>query len=324
MPSLVHLTVEDTGEAVRLDVYLADTLDNLSRSYLKKLIQKGNVTIDGQPGTKASQLLQEGQKLTVLLPAPPSLVPSPENIPLDILHEDEHLVVVNKASGMVVHPAPGHQGGTLVNALLYHCPDYEQTGDDSRRPGIVHRLDRYTSGVMVAAKNQSAYFHLAKQAAERDFERRYLALVAGEFPEERGCINASMGRSLVDPSRMAVTGINAKTAITHFETLERFQVACLVRLTLETGRTHQIRVHMRFAGHPMLGDPVYGMDSYDSLGIDEELMAALEQLDGQALHAEKLGFTHPFTGEWLSFSSSPPSDFQDALNALRNLKSDNK
>lgn len=317
MPSLIQLTVDEINDATRLDSCLADMLDDLSRSYLKKIIKKGNVQIDGIACTKASQLVQEGQQLTVLLPAAPSLVPAAENIPLEILYEDEDLVVINKASGLVVHPAPGHHGGTLVNALLYHCPDYQQTGEDSRRPGIVHRLDRYTSGVLVAAKNQSAYLHLSKQAAERHFERRYLALVAGEFVEERGSINASLGRSLVDPSRMAVTGINAKVAITHFETMERFGTACLVRLTLETGRTHQIRVHMRFAGHPILGDPVYGLDSYASLNLSDAATAILEKLDGQALHAEKLGFTHPRSGDWLSFSSDPPSDFQNALTALR-------
>jgi 23S rRNA pseudouridine1911/1915/1917 synthase len=320
MSSLVHLTVDDGENPVRLDVYLAEALKSFSRSHIKKLIQQGSVTVNQCICTKAATVVQPGQSIAVELPEAPPLVPVPENIPIRILFEDQHLVVVDKPSGLVVHPAPGHYTGTLVNALLFHCPDYEQTGDDSRRPGIVHRLDRYTSGVLVAAKNQHAYLHLARQASERHFERRYLALVAGEFPEDRGTVNASLGRSLVDPSRMAVTGVNAKTAITHFETLERFGIACLVRLTLETGRTHQIRVHMRFAGHPIFGDPVYGTCNYDTPGVSEELLSALMRLEGQALHAEKLGFTHPVSGEWLTFVSSPPEDFQNALKALRLFK----
>ena len=220
---------------------------------------------------------------------------------------------------MVVHPAPGHETGTLVNALLYHCDGYQQSGGDPKRPGIVHRLDRDTSGVMVAAKTPHSYTHLARQAAAHAFDRRYVALARGEFKEQYGCINAGMGRSLSDPSRMAVTGVRAKDAVTHFETLERFGVACLVGLQLETGRTHQIRVHLRFAGHPVLGDPIYGETRYQGWNIPAECKGILQQLQGQALHAERLGFEHPDTGKKMSFMSEPPVDFQEALEALRQL-----
>ena len=317
MPILIETTVTEAEGGLRLDVFLAGAVEDATRSFLKKIIKGGAVTLNGVPCTKPARVVVADDLVQATLPDPPPTEPMPEDLPLDILYEDAALVVVNKAAGMVAHPAPGHDTGTLVNALLYHCCGYMQSGGDPRRPGIVHRLDRDTSGVMVAAKTPAAYAHLARQAAEHAFDRRYLALARGEFKEQYGCINAGMGRSLSDPSRMAVTGIRAKDAVTHFETLERFGVACLVALQLETGRTHQIRVHLRFAGHPVLGDPVYGETRYQNWPLRHETKETLKTLQGQALHAERLGFEHPETGERMIFSSPLPDDFSAALDALR-------
>ncbi len=317
MPESVETTVTEAEGGMRLDAFLAGAIEDASRSFLKKVIKDGAVVLNGAPCTKPSRTVVPNDCIVATLPDPLPTEPEPEALPLDILHEDEDVVVVNKAAGMVVHPAPGHETGTLVNALLHHCRGYQQSGGDPRRPGIVHRLDRDTSGVMVAAKTPRAYAHLARQAAAHTFDRRYLALAKGEFKEQYGCINAGMGRSLSDPSRMAVTGVRAKDAITHFETRERFGVACLVALQLETGRTHQIRVHLRFAGHPVLGDPVYGETQYRNWPITRVTKEVLRRLRGQALHAEHLGFEHPVSGERLRFSSPLPADFQEALEALR-------
>ncbi len=317
MPTLVQTKAAEAEQGLRLDVFLAGAVEDATRSYLKKLIKDGQVSVNGQTCFKPSRIVSTEDAVSVILPEPPPTLPEPEALPIDILYEDEVLVVVNKAAGMVVHPAPGHESGTLVNALLHHCTGYQQSGGDARRPGIVHRLDRDTSGVMVAAKTPNAYAHLARQASDHAFERRYLALARGEFREHCGVITACLGRSLADPSRMAVTGVRARQAVTHFETLERFKTACLVSLRLETGRTHQIRVHLRFAGHPVLGDPVYGETRYQGWPIPQETKAILQQLQGQALHAEHLGFEHPVTGAVMRFSASPPADFLAALEALR-------
>lgn len=315
----IETSAGEEHEGLRLDVYLADVIEDASRSFVKKLIQDGRVCIEGQPCTKPSRAVHAGESVTAVIPPPDPAVPEPENIPLDRLYEDSELVIVNKPSGLVVHPAPGHIHGTLVNAVLFHCPDFQRPGADLTRPGIVHRLDQFTSGVMVVAKTQAAFLSLAEQAADHSFDRRYLALVHGEFREDRGRVNAGIGRSLADRSRMAVTGLRAKEAVTNFTVLERFGVASLVSLQLETGRTHQIRVHMRFAGRPVLGDPVYGITDYRGWTIPHEIRHVLEQLEGQALHAELLGITHPATGERMSFSAPPPRDFQRAMEALRSL-----
>lgn len=312
-----EMTVEEEHVGLRLDVFLADVVEDSSRSLIKKLIKDQQVTLNGEPCTKPGRTMAAGDAVAIDVPPSPSAWPEPEDIPLDILYEDGDLIMVNKAPGMVVHPAPGHHSGTLVNAVLHHCPDFKRAGEDMIRPGIVHRLDRDTSGVMVVAKNEKAFRHLAAQAAAHTFDRRYLCLVRGEFEEDRGRVNANIGRSLSDRSRMAVTGIRAKEAVTNFEVLERFGIASLIGLQLETGRTHQIRVHMRFAGRPVLGDPVYGEHEYRHWHVPEELLAALNGLIGQALHAERLGVTHPTTGERLTRTAPPPEDFQRALDALR-------
>ncbi len=319
MPEHIEAATGEEHVGLRLDVFLTEMIEDATRSFLKKVIKDGHATINGLPCTRPAREMNLDDLVVVEIPDPPPAVPEPEDIPLDILYEDADLVIVNKPSGLVVHPAPGHDSGTLVNALLFRCPDFERAGTDMRRPGIVHRLDRDTSGVMVAAKTARALTSLAAQAAEHSFDRRYLALVRGEFQEKRGRINAPMGRSLVDRGKMAVTGTHAREAVTNVETLERFGVASLVALQLETGRTHQIRVHMRFAGRPVLGDPVYGVTDFRSWNVAPETLEALNALNGQALHAERLGITHPTTGERMTFRSDPPEDFQRALEELRKL-----
>lgn len=314
-------TFEDVVTAacagLRLDQFLAEAVEDASRSYLKKLVKDGLVAVNGEPCRKPARTMNEGDRVTADVPPPPDLLPEPEDIPLDVLFEDADLLIVNKPSGLVVHPAPGHYTGTLVNAVLHRCPDFQRPGSDLARPGIVHRLDRYTSGVMVVAKTQRAFIHLAAQAAAHTFDRRYLALVRGAFKEQRGRIDAAIGRSTADRKRMAITGVHGKEAVTNFEVLERFSTASLVGLRLETGRTHQIRVHMRFAGRPILGDPVYGVSDFTGWSVSTALRDALEALGGQALHAELLGIEHPGTGERLTFQAAPPPDFQLVLDILR-------
>lgn len=312
-------TTAEAHAGLRLDVYLAGAVEDVSRSIMQRVIKDGLVEVNGTVCTKPGRTMAAGDRVTAVLPAPPSTALVPQDIPLSILFEDTDLLVIDKPSGLVVHPAPGHPDGTLVNAVLYHCPDFQKPGDDLGRPGIVHRLDRFTSGVMVVAKSHVAFAGLAEQARDHTFDRRYLALVRGEFKENVGRINASVGRSLHDRGRMSVTGVNARDAITRFEVLERFRIASLVSLVLETGRTHQIRVHMRFAGHPVLGDPVYGVTEFGKWDVPDELAEALNGLQGQALHAERLGFTHPVSSERLTFTAPAPDDFQRVLNALRTL-----
>ncbi|MFA6241994.1 MAG: RluA family pseudouridine synthase [Candidatus Hydrogenedentales bacterium] len=312
-------TTTEAHMGLRLDVYLAGAIEDVSRSIIQRFIKEGLVEVNGAVCQKSGRSMAAGDRVVAVLPAPPNTDLLPQAIPLSILYEDSDLLVIDKPSGLVVHPAPGHPDGTLVNAVLHHCPDFQKPGDDLGRPGIVHRLDRFTSGVMLVAKSHAAFAGLAEQAREHTFDRRYLALVRGEFKENTGRINASVGRSLHDRGRMSVTGVNARDAITRFEVLERFRVASLVSLVLETGRTHQIRVHMRFAGHPVLGDPVYGVTEFGKWDVPDLLLDALKELEGQALHAERLGFTHPVTKKRLTFTAPPPADFQRVLGTLRSL-----
>ena len=316
-PNSFEGTVDEEFERVRLDVYLTEQIEDASRSFIKKLIKDKRVRVNGDVCTRPGRSMTAGDHVATEIPPAPAPDMTPESIPLDILYEDAELVVVNKPSGLVVHPAPGHYSGTLVNALLHHCPDMGQVGLDPERPGIVHRLDRDTSGVMVVAKSSRAFAHLAQQARDHAFDRRYLALVKGDFSENSGRIEAAVGRSTVDRKRMAVTGVHGRDAVTRFEVLERFGIASLISLQLETGRTHQIRVHMRFAGRPVLGDPVYGVDAFNSWEAPQAVRDALHRLEGQALHAERLGFVHPVSGDKLTFTAPPPDDFQAALDALR-------
>ena len=312
-----HEIVEEGSQGLRLDVFLTECVEDASRAFIQRAIKSNLVTVNNRVCTRPSRTVALGDEIHIEVPPQPSTELTPEDIPLDILHEDADVLVVNKPSGLVVHPAPGHSGGTLVNAVLFHCPDFQRPGEDAARPGIVHRLDRDTSGVMVVAKSPRAFLSLGRQAREHAFERRYLALAQGEFPQDRGRIHAAVGRSMTDRKRMSVTAARSRDAITNFEVLERFGAACLVTLRLATGRTHQIRVHLRFAGHPVLGDPVYGVVDFQSWTVSEATRTVLRNLQGQALHAELLGFAHPADGTVMRFVAPLPADFQAALDALR-------
>lgn len=323
------ITASDDDAGLRLDQFLARYIEDASRSLLKTVIKEKNVTVNGQTIKRPSRNMHPGDVVTITLPPPPISHLVPEDIPLDVLFEDDDILIINKPSGLVVHPAPGHYTGTLVQAVLHHCPKFESpSGDlsgygvDPMRPGIVHRLDRYTSGVMVVGKTQVGFSHLSKQAREHTFDRHYLALVRGEFEEDSGVINAPIGRSLSQRGKMAVTSVKGKDAITHFKVIERYGVASLIKLRLDTGRTHQIRVHARFAGRPILGDPLYGVTDFGKWDITTELRAALKRLEGQALHAELLGIEHPITHERMTLTAPPPEDFQKVRELLQPLRHD--
>jgi 23S rRNA pseudouridine1911/1915/1917 synthase len=275
------------------------------------------VCINGAVCKRPARTVAMADKVAVEIPPPPTTALEPEPIPLDVEYEDNELIVINKPAGLVVHPAPGHHTGTLVHALLHRCPELAGAGGGPTRPGIVHRLDRFTSGLLVAAKTPRTFAGLFEQVQAHQFDRRYLALVRSEFAENSGRIVAPIGRSTVDRKRMSVTGVGSREAVTRFEVLERFGLASLLSVTLETGRTHQIRVHLRFAGRPVLGDPIYGDCDFRRWSVPPEVRRTLEGLEGQALHAELLGLVHPATGEHMRFTAPPPPDFQAALEAFR-------
>jgi 23S rRNA pseudouridine1911/1915/1917 synthase len=287
---------------------LAARAPERSRSTIQRWIREGRVEVDGVVAT-ASTRARAGQRVVVRPAPPPPSEAEPEDIPLAILYEDAELVVLDKPPGLVVHPAPGHAGGTLVNALLHHFGALP--GDDAARPGIVHRLDSKTSGVMVVARTPRAREGLMKLFATHDIERAYVAIATGD-PPARITYETLHGRHPTDRKRFSSRVTRGKRAVTHVERLERLHGAALVRCRLETGRTHQIRVHLAEHGHPLLGDPMYGRPSKDA-----RVRAAAEALGRQALHAAVLGFVHPVTGEALRFETPPPADFQQALGSLR-------
>lgn len=284
----------------RLDKYLSSQLPELSRTRIKELIKDAHVLVNGNKA-KVSYKIEKGDKIFVNVPKVEPLDVKAENIPLDIVYEDKDVLVVNKPQGMVVHPAAGHPNHTLVNALLFHTKDLAES-EEGFRPGIVHRIDKDTSGLLMIAKNPKARESLEEQLAAKTNKRLYLAIVHGNFGEEMGTINAPIGRNPNDRKKMSVNE-RGKNAITHFQVLEQFKGYSLIRCQLETGRTHQIRVHMAYIGHPIAGDPIYGPR--------KTLKGA-----GQFLHAQVLGFKHPETGEWLEFSIEPPEIFQNTLKAL--------
>ncbi|MTB43448.1 RluA family pseudouridine synthase [Streptococcus uberis] len=289
-----------TGGA-RLDKALADLTD-LSRSQANDEIKKGTVLVNCEP-VKAKYTVKEGDIISYQLPEEEILDYEAEDIPIDIVYEDEDLAIINKAQGMVVHPSAGHSSGTLVNALLYHIKDLS-TINGVVRPGIVHRIDKDTSGLLMIAKNDKAHHILADELKAKKSLRKYLAIVHGNLPNDRGMIEAPIGRSEKDRKKQAVTA-KGKDAITRFQVVERFGDFTLVELSLETGRTHQIRVHMAYIGHPVAGDPLYG---------PRKTLAG----NGQFLHAQTLGFTHPSTGEMVTFTAEPPIIFRQTLEKLRN------
>ena len=290
----------------RLDVFLVRQQPELSRAHVQKLIASGDVVADGKI-RKANFKLKAGMQVAFALPEAEPIEVKPEDIPLDILYEDGDIIVINKARGMVVHPAAGVNSGTLVNALLFHCHDLSGINGEIR-PGIVHRLDKDTSGVMVAAKNDKAHLNLAEQISTKSAQRSYLAIVHGNIKEEAGIIRGDIGRHPTDRKRMAIVRENGKPAVTHFKVMERFGEYTLVECQLETGRTHQIRVHMTSIGHPLVNDPKYGSRK-TSFGIK-----------GQALHSRQLTLQHPVTGEQLTFEAPLPEDMEKILSALRNRR----
>ncbi|UTT41860.1 RluA family pseudouridine synthase [Exiguobacterium aurantiacum] len=291
-------------EKARIDKWMSEQSD-WSRSQIQDWIKAGDLLVNGQI-VKPNYKLQEGDEIVVTVPDAVELEVLPEHIQLDVVYEDEDVIVVNKARGMVVHPAAGHTSGTLVNALLYHCDDLSGI-NGVKRPGIVHRIDKDTTGLLMVAKNDVAHESLASQLKDRKIKREYIALVHGEVAHELGTIEAPIGRDTNDRQRMTVTDKNAKEAITHFRLLERYKDFTLVECKLETGRTHQIRVHMRYIGHPLAGDPKYGP-------------RRTIQLNGQALHAATLGFFHPRTNEWLEFEAPLPADFEAELAKLDKIE----
>ena len=299
-----HRTVIVPPEAAgaRLDSFLADSV-SATRAQCQKWLQAELVTVNGRVSPKQVRL-QAGDTVEVAIPDPVSYEVQPEEIPLDIVYEDADLLVVNKPKGMVVHPAAGHSSGTLVNALLYHCGDSLSGINGVLRPGIVHRIDKDTSGLLMVAKNDEAHQGLAAQIAEHSFTRGYETVVCGHLREQSGTVDQPIGRHPTDRLRMAVTPRGSKRAVTHYEVLEQRTGYDYVRVTLETGRTHQIRVHMAFLGHPVAGDTVYGSAK------------GLPGLQGQCLHARRVGFVHPRTGEYMEFESDLPTYFTEFLKRI--------
>ncbi len=294
---------EDVG--TRIDVFLAENMENLSRSGVQKLIEDGHIQLNGGKKVKANYKLREKDIIDLQIPEVKEVEILPEDIPLDILYEDKDVIVVNKPQGMVVHPAPGHTSGTLVNALMYHCGDELSGINGEKRPGIVHRIDKDTSGVLMVAKNDVAHQSLAAQLAEHSITRKYNAVVFNGFPEDTGTVNQPIGRNPQDRKKMAVTEKHSRHAVTHYRVIERLEKFTLIEAQLETGRTHQIRVHMTYIGHPLLGDLVYGPKKQPF------------SLEGQALHARVLGFIHPTTGEYMEFEAPLPPYFEALLERLR-------
>ena len=298
----VRFTEDDISIGVRIDKFLTDRLKAPSRSYVQNIIDKGLVIVNNKV-VKSNYKLRDGDEIEVTIPAAEKLEVIPQEIPLDILYEDRDVIVINKPQGMVVHPAAGNRDNTLVNALLYHCEDLSGI-NGVIRPGIVHRIDKNTSGVLVAAKNDNAHNKLAEQLKEHTMNREYIALVEGRLNNESGTIDAPLGRNPQDRLKYAVVK-NGKNAVTHYNVLQVFDRFTLVACKLETGRTHQIRVHMAYIGHPLVGDPLYGYKKQSF------------KLEGQLLHARILGFVHPSTGEYMEFEAPIPEYFQRIISKIK-------
>ncbi len=297
----MKLIANSSGQ--RVDCFVVDAT-HITRSYLSKIIEGGGLFINGGKA-KASYRLKDGDEIDIEIPEPTPLAVCAQKIELEIVYEDKELLVVNKAQGMVVHPAAGHHEGTLVNALMHHCPDELSGINGIMRPGIVHRIDKDTSGLLLVAKTNKAHLGLAAQLKEHSLKREYLALVHGGFSVDSGKIDAPIGRNPKDRKKMCVTSINAKSAVTNYKIIEALGAYTLISCRLQTGRTHQIRVHMSHIGHPVAGDKVYGAKK-------EKF-----ETNGQLLHAERIGFIHPTTGEYLAFSSPLPEYFEKVLRQLR-------
>ena len=300
----MYADAENIGE--RIDKFISDSAEEISRSYAAKLCTDGLVTVNGKALGK-NYKIKGGEEISADIPEPEELSLVPENIPLDIVYEDDDVIVINKPQGMVVHPAAGNESGTLVNALLYHCGESLSAINGVIRPGIVHRIDKDTSGLLVAAKNNEAHLKLSEQLKERKALRKYNALVNGNIKEDFGTVNKPIGRSPSDRKKMAIVQ-GGREAVTHYSVLERFGRYTLIECVLETGRTHQIRVHMASLGHSIVGDKVYG--------VKKERF----NLNGQLLHARTIGFVHPKTGGMMEFSAPLPDYFEAVLEKLRNFE----
>ena len=301
--NVVIVTAEESGE--RVDALLARHLEGFSRSAVQRLIEGGAVLLGGK-AVKKNTLSAAGDRFFVTLPELADIPLVPQDIPLDVVYEDGDVIVVNKPRGLVVHPAPGHPDGTLVNALLYHCGDTLSGIGGEKRPGIVHRIDKDTSGLIIAAKNDTAHLALSAQLSDHSLCREYEAVVRGRLREDSGTIDAPIGRHPTDRKRMAVTQKASRSAVTHWEVIARYGGYTHIRCRLETGRTHQIRVHMAYIGHPLLGDFTYGAPSPD------------KGLEGQCLHARRLRFVHPTSGELVELETPLPDYFQEVLKRLGN------
>lgn len=302
-----EFTVTEEIRGERIDTAVSDNFPDLTRSAVQKLIADENVLVNGTPVVK-NYKVRTGDIIEVVIPEPTVMSVEPQNIPIDVLFEDADLLVVNKPKGMVVHPAPGNPDGTLVNALMYHCAGSLSGINGVIRPGIVHRIDKDTSGLLIVAKNDFAHVDLAAQIKEHSFTREYRAVVHGNLKEDTGTISAPIGRNPKDRKKMAVTDKNSREATTHYEVIDRFGGYTYVKCRLETGRTHQIRVHMAYIGHPVAGDLVYGPKNTPT------------ELKGQCLHAGLIGFIHPRSGEYLELEAPIPEYFEKFLRKLENLR----
>jgi len=318
-----HYTADKGQSVLRMDKFLSDLMPNASRSKIQDLARNGNVLVNDKP-QKPNYKVKPGDEISVVMPYPVREIKlEPENIPIEVIYEDDALVVINKQAGLVVHPGYGNHTGTLVNAMLFHFDKLAPKKDEPDRPGLVHRLDKDTSGVMVIAKTEKALTHLANQFFERTNDRRYYALVWGDFDKDEGEIEGHIGRSLKDRKVMDVfpEGEFGKPALTKYRVIERFGYVTLVECKLETGRTHQIRAHFKFIKHPLFDDATYGGDKIlkgtTFTKYRQFIQNCFAILNRQALHAKKLSFTHPVTGEWMEFESELPDDFQRVLEKWR-------
>jgi len=306
-------TVTPSDAKTRLDIFLLQRLPDLTRSRIKNLIEDGLVSLNDMPA-KAGVKVKGGDEISITIPEPQPVKAEPEKIPLDIIYEDKDVIVINKPPGLTVHPGTGRAKGTLVNALLYHCRDLSGIGGELR-PGIVHRIDKDTSGVLVVAKNDKSHQFLAKQFKEHSIKRRYLAIVSGYVKKDEGTVDLPIGRHISERKKMSVRTRKGRRAVTHYRVLKRFPFHTLLEVTLETGRTHQIRVHLSAIHHPVIGDPVYGKENIPS-GLSQKAVMLIKNLKRQALHAETLGIIHPETNEYVEWTAPLPRDMEAIINAL--------